>query len=357
MSPDSREVERQRSTATAAIVGVAGTTLNAEERVLFRAKRPAGFILFARNCADPDQVTGLIKDLRDSIDNDDAPVLIDQEGGRVARLKPPHWQKLPALRRIGNLASQDLGAASYAAWLHARLLAADLEPLGITVNCAPVLDLGFPGQTEAIGDRSISDDSTVVAALGRQVIDGHLAGGVLPVIKHLPGHGRATVDSHKHLPCVTAGAPELAEADWLPFRENADAPFGMTAHILFKELDASACATQSAAIIQDVIRDRIGFKGVLFSDDLSMEALGGSLGERAARARQAGCDLALHCNGDFDEMTAVLDAAGPLEGEAANRVDRALARRRPPEAFDVVQGRQRLEHLLANAAPPTEAVG
>lgn len=343
--------------ATAAIVGVAGTDVSAAECQLFETARPAGFILFARNCSEPEQVAALIRALRSAIGNPRAPVLIDQEGGRVTRLKPPHWQALPPLRRLGELAERDPEAASDAAWLHARLIAADLEPLGITVNCSPVLDLGLSGQTEAIGDRAFSDDPGIVAALGRATIEGYLAGGVLPVIKHLPGHGRATVDSHADLPCVAADVRELAQADWLPFKANVDAPLGMTAHILFTELDPSACATQSAIIIRDIIREKIGFKGALLSDDLSMEALGGTLGERAALARRAGCDLALHCNGRIDEMTAVLDAAGPLEGEVLTRVERAFSRRRSPEAFDPAAGRRRLDQLLTAGGQSSQALG
>ncbi|MGI9508259.1 MAG: glycoside hydrolase family 3 N-terminal domain-containing protein, partial [Geminicoccaceae bacterium] len=235
MSPGERDAAALGSNAAAAIVGVAGTSLNAAERALFSRARPAGFILFARNCSDSEQVTGLIRALRSSIDNAHAPVLIDQEGGRVARLKPPHWLALPPLRALGELAERDLRAASEAARLHARLIASDLEPLGITVNCSPVLDLGLPGQTEAIGDRAFSADPAVVSALGRATIEGYLAGGILPVIKHLPGHGRATVDSHADLPCVAADGHTLGEADWLPFKANAEAPLGMTAHILFSE--------------------------------------------------------------------------------------------------------------------------
>lgn len=356
-SPGERADDRGRSETIAAIVGVAGTKLEAAERSLFARRRPAGFILFGRNCDTPDQVAALVRALRASIADLEAPVLIDQEGGRVARLKPPHWQSLPPARAIGALAKLDLDAAKDAAWLHARLIAADLGPLGITVNCAPVLDLGFAGQTEAIGDRAFSDVPDLVAALGRAAIEGYLAGGVLPVIKHLPGHGRATVDSHRDLPCVQAGKADLAGADWLPFKANADAPFGMTAHILFDQLDPSVCATHSASIIRDIIRGEIGFEGALFSDDLSMQALGGSLGERAAKALLAGCDLALHCNGDLDEMTAVLDAAGPLEGAAYDRFERALAKRRAPEAFDPAAGRERLRQLLDLTGSAEKAVG
>ena len=248
--------------AAAAIVGVGGTSLSAAEKALFERARPAGFILFARNCADPEQVTALIGALRASIDNPEAPVLIDQEGGRVARLKPPHWAARPPLQRLGELAERDIEAGKAAAWLHARLIAADLLPLGFTVNCSPVLDLGLAGQTEAIGDRAFSADPGIVAALGRATIEGYLAGGILPVIKHLPGHGRAVVDSHADLPCVTAEGSTLVESDWLPFRMNADAPLGMTAHILFDRLDAETCATQSATIIRDIVRGRSALRGL-----------------------------------------------------------------------------------------------
>ena len=344
------------SSPTAAIVGIAGTELCAAEREVFVERQPIGFILFARNCKDPQQVSTLVRNLRETVDHTDVPVLIDQEGGRVARLRPPHWPRRLPLRPIGDLARYDRDAALEAAWLHARIIAADLLPLGITVNCSPVLDLGLDGQTDAIGDRAFSGDPDIVAALGQATIDGYLAGGVLPVIKHLPGHGRATVDSHVDLPRVQAGRSDLAEADWLPFKANAGAPVGMTAHILFPELDPSACATQSARIIQEVIRGEIGFGGLLLSDDLSMEALGGSLGERAARARQAGCDLALHCNGNLAEMTAVLDAAGPLLGKARARFDEALDRRlREPEPFDLSAGSDRLATLLDPAGSAREA--
>ncbi len=268
----------------------------------------------------------------------------------MTRLKPPTWPSICAVRRVGELARTDLALAKEAAWLHARLIAADLEPLGITVNCAPVLDLGLPHQTEAIGDRAFSDDPSLVAALGQAMIRGYLDGGILPVIKHLPGHGRALVDSHLDLPEVEAGLAELKDQDWRPFRACADAPFAMTAHILFHALDAKAPATQSKRIIDEVIRGEIGFKGALLSDDLSMRALGGSLGKRTALARSAGCDLALHCNGDFVEMSQVLAAAGLLEGEALARVDQALARRRDPQPFDVRLGRMRLDQLLDTPA-------
>jgi beta-N-acetylhexosaminidase len=330
---------------------VAATDLSAAERGLFQEKRPFGFILFARNCDRPGQIIDLIDALRATVDDPDAPVLIDQEGGRVTRLKPPNWPGICALREIGELAARDLHLATEAARLHARLIAADLEPLGITVNCAPVLDLGLRGQTEAIGDRSFSADPRTVGHLGRAMIEGYLEGGVLPVIKHMPGHGRALVDSHLCLPLVEEGRETLAQADWLPFRDCADAPLGMTAHILYAALDPTAPATQSARIISEVIRGDIGFEGALLSDDLSMEALGGSLGDRTAKALRAGCDLALHCNGDFDEMTDVLDSAGLLAGDAMSRVNEAFARRRPASSFDRAEGRRRLDELLGHDQP------
>jgi beta-N-acetylhexosaminidase len=330
----------------AAIVGVAGLVLGEDERALLRQHAPWGFILFARNCADPGQVRALVDDLRATVGRPDAPVLIDQEGGRVARLCPPHWPaRLPA-RWVGKLAECDHHAGVEAAWLHARLIARDLLPLGISVVCAPVLDLALPGQTRAIGDRALATDPELVALLGQALIEGFLAGGVLPVIKHLPGHGRAREDSHVGLPIVEATAEQMAGADWLPFRACRAAPFAMTAHVLYPALDAARPATLSPTIISAVIRDAIGFAGALLSDDLSMGALSGSLGERTAAARAAGCDIALHCNGKIAEMTEVLDAAGFLDGASAARAAAALAGAPPPQAFDGPSGEARLAGLL-----------
>ena len=330
----------------AAIVGVAGLVLGDLERALLRARAPWGFILFARNCADPDQVRALVDDLRATVGRVDAPVLIDQEGGRVARLCPPHWSARPPARRLGQLAERDRSAGIEATWLHGRLIAAELTPLGINVVCAPVLDLALPGQTRAIGDRAFATDPELVGVLGQAMIDGLLAGGVLPVIKHLPGHGRARRDSHVGLPIVAAAGEELAGADWLPFRACRAVPLAMTAHVLYPALDAARPATLSPTIISTVIRGAIGFRGVLVSDDLSMGALSGSLGARTAAARAAGCDIALHCNGDVGEMTEVLDAAGPLEGESAARAEAALARVPRLQAFDAPSGEARLTGLL-----------
>jgi beta-N-acetylhexosaminidase len=350
----SSAAERTRPT-TAAIVGVAGCALGAKERRLIAARNPWGFILFGRNCASPEQVRALIADLRAAVGRPDAPVLIDQEGGRVARLGPPHWPPRPPARRLGRLAERDGAAGREAAWLHARLIAADLLPLGISVDCAPVLDLALPGRTRAIGDRALAADPALVARLGQAMIEGFLAGGILPVIKHLPGHGRARRDSHLGLPVVAAAPADLAGADWLPFRACRAAPLGMTAHVLYPALDPTRPATLSQRIIAEVIRGEIGFRGLLLSDDLSMRALSGTLGERAAAARAAGCDIALHCNGDLREMTQVLEAAGDLAGESAKRAQAALACARPADNLDAVAGEAGLSRLLAQIEAPARA--
>lgn len=339
----------------AAIVGIAGDALEARERRLIGRANPFGFILFARNCQAPDQVRALVSELRVAVGRDDAPVLIDQEGGRVARLGPPHWPRRVAARAIGALAEADPAAGREAARLQARLIADDLRALGITVDCAPVLDLRIEGQSEVVGDRAFSTDPEVVAELGQAMIEGFRAGGVLPVIKHLPGHGRARIDSHRALPVVEADVDALEAWDWRPFRACREAPLGMTAHILYPALDPEQPATHSARIIREVIRGRIGFQGALLSDDLGMGALGGAPGERAARALAAGCDLALHCSGDLDELGEVLEVAGLLEGAAAERVRRALAAIGPPVPFDRHAGEERLAHLLEPHAAALEA--
>ena len=319
---------------TAAIFGCTGLTLGADERAFFRATDPAGFILFKRNCEDPAQVQALVAELRASVGRPMAPVLIDQEGGRVQRLKPPHWRQAPPARRFAELYRTEPAAAVRAAWINARLIAAELMDLGIDVDCAPVLDNPVPGAHDVIGDRALGCDVATIAALGRAVMDGLLAGGVLPVIKHLPGHGRAEVDSHKHCPIVDAADADLSAQDLPPFRALADAPFAMTAHVVYRAWDAGRVATWSPDIIAKVIRGDIGFAGCLLSDDLSMQALDGGLGERARRALAAGCDLALHCNGDLVEMRDVAAAAGTISEAAATRLAAALARRTRPRPID-----------------------
>ncbi len=309
---------------SAAILGCAGHSLKIAERRLFRDADPLGFILFARNVKSPEQVRALIADLRDCVGRAGAPVLIDQEGGRVARLRPPFWRAAPEAAQIGALYDADPEAGCEAARLNGRLLAQDLENLGINVDCAPVLDLQFPGAHQIIGDRSFGASVETVTALGRSTCEGLLAGGVLPVIKHVPGHGRAMLDSHEALPVVDASRGELQESDFRPFQALSDMPIAMTAHVVYGAIDAEWPATTSATVVREIIRGFIGFDGLLISDDLSMKALSGSLKVRTAAARDAGCDVALHCNGEIEEMTMVLEACGPLSEEASARMTRAF---------------------------------
>lgn len=319
----------QANRPAAVIFGCAGTRLDREERAFFRDTDPLGFILFARNCETAEQIRALVGELRAAIGRADAPVLIDQEGGRVARLRPPLGHAIPPARQFGDLYGTDATAACRAAQAAGRLIAHDLAVLGIDVDCAPVLDLARPETTAAIGDRAFADAGATVAALGRAFAEGLLAGGVLPVIKHMPGHGRARVDSHKELPTVDADAGTLAASDFVPFGSLADLPLGMTAHIRYTALDAEQPATCSPVVIGDVIRGRLGFDGLLMSDDLAMAALAGSHGARAARALAAGCDIALHCTGQLADMRDVAAEVGPMTAIAGQRWQAALARRAP----------------------------
>jgi beta-N-acetylhexosaminidase len=333
----------ERTPASPVILGCAGPALSDWERAFFRDADPVGFILFARNCESPEQVRALTGALRDTVGRDDAPVLIDQEGGRVARLRPPHWRAAPPARRFGALLARSEALAVEATRLNATLIALELSDLGITVDCAPVLDVPAPGAHDIVGDRAFSADPAEVIRLGRAMADGLVDGGVLPVIKHVPGHGRAHADSHLDLPVVDADRAALEAVDFAPFRALADLPCAMTAHVLYTALDPDRPATTSATVVAEVIRDWIGFDGLLISDDLSMNALEGSLGDRAAAALAAGCDIALHCNGDPEEMAAVVAAAGAMPADAATRLNRALDARKPPADFD----RHALEGRLA----------
>jgi beta-N-acetylhexosaminidase len=325
------------------IFGCEGVVLSAVERAFFRDADPLGFILFARNCETPAQIKRLVADLRDSIGRANAPILIDQEGGRVARLKPPHFPSYPAAAKIAALGTN----ARAAAWLAARLIADDLGQLGITVDCAPVLDLPVAGADPVIGDRAWGDDPATVAENGLAVCDGLMAGGVLPIIKHIPGHGRATVDSHRALPVVETSRHELESTDFVPFRALAGMPWAMTAHVLYTAIDADRPATLSPRVIAEVIRAGIGFDGVLLCDDLSMAALGGKIEARARDALTAGCDLVLHCNGILDEMQAIAGAIGAIGDEARRRVAACGVRRDAPGAFDRYETGKRLAALLA----------
>lgn len=330
----------------AVVFGCAGPVLEPAEQAFFRQADPFGFILFARNCESPGQVAELVAALRAAVGRPDAPILIDQEGGRVSRMRPPAWRQPAAAARFGRLAGADPAAAIEAVRLNARLIAADLHDAGITVDCAPVLDIAQADTTEAIGDRAFAADPELVTELGRSACAGLLAGGVLPVLKHLPGHGRARVDSHYALPRVDADHATLAASDFRPFAALADQPLAMTAHLLYMAIDAARPATQSPRVIQDIIRGEIGFAGLLFSDDISMQALQGDLATRTARALAAGCDVVLHCTGVLEQMRAIADAIGPMTDAAVTRWDKAGAALRPPEPADRAALMARLTDLL-----------
>ena len=310
----------------AVMLGCAGETLTPWERAFFRDANPLGFILFKRNCRESRQVQALVVSLRDAVGRD-APVLIDQEGGRVQRLKPPAWPQFPPARSFGDLAARDPALAEEAVAWWATAIALELRALGIDADATPVLDLPIDGASDVIGDRAFGTEPALVARLGRVVCAALLRTGVLPVIKHLPGHGRAREDSHMTLPVVDADVETLATSDFAPFAALADQPWGMTAHVVYAAIDPTRPATLSAPVIAQVIRDRIGFDGLLLSDDLSMDALSGPLEARASGALDAGCDVALHCTGDPAEMLAVSAAVGALTDAAKARVARADALR------------------------------
>ena len=330
---------------TACILGCAGPRLSAEEKAFFRDARPWGFILFKRNVESPDQVRALTEALRACVDRADTPILIDQEGGRVQRLGPPHWPAYPPGRAYGQLAPP---LRREMARLGARLIAHDLSGVGINVDCLPVLDVPAAGAHDVIGDRAYDASADGVASLGRAAAEGLLAGGVLPVVKHIPGHGRAGADSHKALPVVEASLAELDATDFAPFRVLSDMPMAMTAHVVYTAIDAAGPATTSARVIGEIVRGAIGFQGLLMSDDLSMKALSGDLAELANASLSAGCDIALHCNGDRAEMQAVVAGSWPLAGEAEARARTALARIvRAPEPLDAPEARARFDAAFA----------
>jgi beta-N-acetylhexosaminidase len=335
----------------ATIFGCQGPVLTREERELFRAASPLGFILFGRNIVDPAQVKALVTELRASVDRPDAPVLIDQEGGRVARLKPPHWRAAPPAGKIGALVSTGgVDAACEAIRLNSRLIADELAALGIDVDCAPVADVPIAGAHDIIGDRAYSRDPALVGTLARAAAQGLLDGGVLPVMKHIPGHGRALADSHAELPVVKESRAMLESSDFMPFRALADLPWAMTAHVLYTAIDAERPATTSPRIIAEVIRGHIGFQGVLVSDDLSMEAIKGDLPGRARAALAAGCDVALHCTGNLAEMTALAGVVPPLSSAAIARVKRGRAMLPARSTFDRAAALRRFDDLMAASA-------
>jgi beta-N-acetylhexosaminidase len=325
----------------AAIFGCAGLRLGVDERRFFADANPWGFILFGRNVADPAQLSALTADLRDAVGRD-APILIDQEGGRVARLRGPHWRDWPDVRRF--VAGLSPAEAEIALRLRYRLIAEELRAVGVDVDCAPVLDAPTPGSHPFLHDRTLSDDPALVARLGAAVRRGLEDGGVSPVVKHMPGHGRADADSHLRLPVAEVDRATLSATDAAPFRALADAPMGMTAHVLYPQIDPDACATFSAVMV-DLIRRDIGFRGLLMTDDISMGALDGPVESRATRALAAGCDVVLHCNGDPGEMQAVAAAAPRLAGAALRRAE-AAARRPQPLPFDAAEAERALDALM-----------
>jgi beta-N-acetylhexosaminidase len=335
---------------TRVIYGCSGQELGAEERAFFRDAQPWGFILFARNISDHEQVRSLVDSLRETVADARAPVLIDQEGGRVTRLTPPNWRERPAAARFGQAYANAQAAATEAAYLNARLIAADLGELGINVDCLPVLDVPVEGADNVIGDRAFAPDPAAIIALGRAVIEGLLEGGVLPVMKHIPGHGRATADSHLALPRVATTAEELSATDFVTFRSLNQCPMAMTAHVVYESIDPQRPATTSPKVVRDVIRGEIGFDGLLMSDDVSMGALEGPISVRTKAALFAGCDVVLHCNGMMDEMKEVAGQAKPLEGAPLRRAEHALALLSAADPFDPAGAEARLTELLGTPA-------
>jgi beta-N-acetylhexosaminidase len=336
-------------TSRAFITGISGLGITDEEREFLRQTRPWGFILFKRNVDNPAQVAGVVGELRRIIDAPDAPVLIDQEGGRVQRLGPPHWPVYPRGAVFSALYDIDSQLGLTAARLSARLIAADLADLGITVDCLPLADVPVAGADAVIGDRAYGNEPAKVAAIARAVTEGLEQGSVLPVLKHIPGHGRATADSHFRLPTVGTSREELERTDFAAFQPLADLPMAMTAHVVFSALDPAKPATTSATIIDQVIRGRIGFQGLLMSDDVSMNALEGSIADRTRASIAAGCDVVLHCNGKLDEMRQVAAEVPELSGKALERAEAALAARKPAQPFDRTAARAELETLIGRA--------
>ncbi len=308
---------------TSVIFGCSGLSLTQEEQDFYKRVQPWGFILFGRNIDTPEQVANLVAELKSCVEHDDVPVLIDQEGGRVRRLRPPHWEAYPAGDVFGKHYAQNKEQGLRFAWLQSRLMACDLAKLGINVDCLPVLDVPVEGSHDVIGDRAYAKDCSIVSDIGLSASKGLMAGGVLPVVKHIPGHGRAGVDSHKDLPIVEASLSDLEKSDFKPFQDLKDMPLAMTAHVVYKAIDPNNPATTSQVVINDIIRDYIGFDGLLMCDDLSMHALKGSFEQRTKASFDAGCDVVLHCNGNLAEMTPIAAASPQLSGDSFRRAVQA----------------------------------
>jgi beta-N-acetylhexosaminidase len=320
---------------SAMITGLAGLELTPAEQGFLKTIRPAGIILFARNCASPSQIHALVQASHEAVSSQQLLVLIDQEGGRVRRLRPPLWRELPSAQAYANLYALDPAAARDAARIVARLTAADLRAIGINTNCAPVLDIAIPGAHEIVGDRAYGSVPAQVAELGRAVAEGYLSGGVIPVIKHIPGHGRAMADSHFELPVVTSHRADLEALDFAPFQALADMPAAMTAHVVYTALDPTGPASTSAVVTREIIRGVCRFGGLLMSDDLSMKALAGPMRERASAVIAAGSDVALHCNGEMHEMEQVALGVPVLSGVANARFEHCINLLNRADAFDM----------------------
>ncbi|MBI4273130.1 MAG: beta-N-acetylhexosaminidase [Rhizobiales bacterium] len=336
-------------TVSAFITGLSGTVISAEERSFLRDAQPWGVILFKRNIDAPEQLRSLTADIRATLGRD-APILVDQEGGRVQRLGPPHWPSYPPGAAYGRVYDRDRAKGLAAARLGARLIAADLAALGFDVDCAPVADVPAAESDPVIGDRAFGTDAGKVGAIAAAFAEGLLAGGVLPVVKHMPGHGRAAADSHHKLPVVTAERALLESSDFAAFRALRALPLAMTAHVVFSSIDPVAPATTSAIMVADVIRRSIGFSGLLMCDDVSMEALSGTLRERSAAAIAAGCDIVLHCSGVIADMREIAVSVPRLDGVPAARAAAALARRGRPDAIDLAAARAQFAAMLGRDA-------
>ena len=331
---------------SAAIFGCAGPKLTSGEAAFFRDCNPWGFILFARNIETPEQVRRLCADLRASVGRD-ALIFVDQEGGRVQRLKPPHWRKAPWAHEFGRLYDIDEDAAKRATWLNFRMIADELRSVGITANCAPVLDLPVFGADKIISDRAFSQCPTKMIKLANACMAGLTAGGVVPVIKHIPGHGRALVDSHKALPVITEPLEILKKSDFVPFRAFAQAPMAMTAHLIVKQVDADTPVTISRKALQQVIRKNIGYDGLVMSDDLDMKALSGDLTDLTRQTLAAGCDIALQCSGKLPAMVKVAQGLSPLSGDSLRRAQIAEYMSDHVDDFDASAGLEEYNALMS----------
>lgn len=334
------------SKPSAVIFGLEGTRVSNEEKAFFAEQNPYGFILFARNCDSPDQIRALTNELKQIVGRNNVPVLIDQEGGRVARLKPPHWPKYPPAGVFATLYQRDPEGAAAATYLNARLIAEDLASLGITVDCAPLADLPVEGAHDIIGDRAFGRAPTQVIALARAMANGLIDGGIVPVLKHIPGHGRARADSHEELPVVNETLDVLRATDFVPFKALADLPMAMTAHVLYTAIDKEHLATVSPVAIR-LIREELGFAGLLMSDDISMKAMKGDFTERTKAVLAAGCDIVLHCNGNMAEMQSIANGVHELSGLSLKRAEKAMLGAGLRKAFDVVSARDKVQEMLA----------